>query len=450
MNLIQNIKIVCFVLIILLGSLGCSSTENDEPSTGNEAIEIQQILTLGGTRNESAQSVVSTSDGGYAVLGYTQSMDEDILNKTNNSYDYILLKFSAEGEQQWQKIYGGTDDDRGQDIIVTNDGGYAIIGSSKSSDNDVSANAGYNDFWLAKLNTTGTILWEKPLGYAGADSAFSVIQTQDQGYLLSGVLDVSASEGEGNSRINMQRHAGGDYWVIKLDTDGNLQWSRYFGGTFTDTAYDAVETQNGNFIIVGSSDSEDVDINNNKGSYDFWVLKVSSSGTLIWEKSYGGSEIDEARAITGTQDGNFIIVGDSRSNDVDISSNNGAADIWAIKINSDGDVLWENSYGGSGFDGVQSIYKTQNNDFIVAGNSRSDNGDLTNNNGQNDAWLFKINTHGTLKAQSSLGGSDIDLLMDVTELENGTIIGVGNSNSSNLDLPDNKGFTDILILNAIQ
>ena len=248
----------------------------------------------------------------------------------------------------------------------------------------------------------------------------------------------------------MQRHAGGDYWVIKLDTGGNLQWSRYFGGTFTDTAYDAVETQNGNFIIVGSSDSEDIDINNNKGSYDFWVLKVSSSGTLIWEKSYGGSEIDEARAITGTQDGNFIIVGDSRSNDVDISSNNGAADIWAIKINSDGDVLWENSYGGSGFDGVQSIYKTQNNDFIVAGNSRSDNGYLTNNNGQNDAWLFKINTHGTLKAQSSLGGSDIDLLMDVTELENGTIIGVGNSNSSNLDLPENKGFTDILIINTSQ
>jgi hypothetical protein len=333
---------------------------------------------------------------------------------------------------------------------VTNDGGYAIIGSSKSSDNDVSANAGYNDFWLAKLNTTGTILWEKSLGYAGADSAFSVIQTQDQGYLLSGVLDVSASGGEGNSRINTQRHAGGDYWVIKLDTGGNLQWSRYFGGTFTDTAYDAVETQNGNFIIVGSSDSEDIDINNNNGSYDFWVLKVSSSGTLIWEKSYGGSEIDEARAITGTQDGNFIIVGDSRSNDVDISSNNGAADIWAIKINSDGDVLWENSYGGSGFDGVQSIYKTQNNDFIVAGNSRSDNGYLTNNNGQNDAWLFKINTHGTLKAQSSLGGSDIDLLMDVAELENGTIIGVGNSNSSNLDLPENKGFTDILIINASQ
>ena len=450
MTLIQNIKIVCFVLIILLGSVGCSSTENDQPSTGNEAIEIQQILTLGGTRNESAQSVVSTSDGGYAVLGYTQSMDEDILNKTTNSYDYLLLKFSADGEQQWQKIYGGTDDDRGQDIIVTNDGGYAIIGSSKSSDNDVSANAGYNDFWLAKLNSTGTILWEKSLGYAGADSAFSVIQTQDQGYLLSGVLDVSASGGEGNSRINMQRHAGGDYWVIKLDTGGNLQWSRYFGGTFTDTAYDAVETQNGNFIIVGSSDSEDIDINNNKGSYDFWVLKVSSSGTLIWEKSYGGSEIDEARAITGTQDGNFIIVGDSRSNDVDISSNNGAADIWAIKINSDGDVLWENSYGGSGFDGVQSIYKTQNNDFIVAGNSRSDNGYLTNNNGQNDAWLFKINTHGTLKAQSSLGGSDIDLLMDVTELENGTIIGVGNSNSSNLDLPENKGFTDILIINASQ
>ena len=101
----------------------------------------------------------------------------------------------------------------------------------------------------------------------------------------------------------MQRHAGGDYWVIKLNPLGELEWSRYFGGTYSDTAYGAAQTQNGNYLIIGSSDSNDVDINNNKGSYDFWTIKLSSSGDLIWEKSFGGSEIDEAKAIAATNDG---------------------------------------------------------------------------------------------------------------------------------------------------
>ena len=211
------------------------------------------------------------------------------------------------------KVYGGSDDDRGEDLITTNDGGYAILGSSKSNDGDVSNNSGSNDFWVAKLDASGTIIWEKSFGYVGADSAFSIIQTQDNGFLLSGVLDVSASDGAGNNRMNMERHAGGDYWVIKIDAMGELQWSRYFGGTFTDTAYDSVQTQDGNFPIRMGSDSDDVDINNNKGTYDFWVVKLNNTGTLLWEKSFGGTEIDEARAITTTADGNFFVAGDSRS-----------------------------------------------------------------------------------------------------------------------------------------
>lgn len=448
MRLLQNIKTTCVILTSLFVFSACDSTDDEQPTPSVNPIEIQETLTLGGTKNESGQSVVSTSDGGYAILGYTQSMDEDILNKTDTSYDYWLLKFNAAREQEWQKVYGGSNDDRGQDIIRTNDSGYAIVGTSKSNDNDVTTNAGSNDFWLVKLNDSGEIQWEKSLGYAGSDSAFSVLLTQDDGYLISGVLDVTASNGAGNNRTNMQRHAGGDYWAIKLNNLGELQWSRYFGGTFTDTAYDAIETQNGNFIIVGSSDSNDVDISNNKGTYDFWVLKLSSSGDLIWEKSFGGSEIDNARAITATNDGNYLIVGDTRSNDVDVSSNNGAADIWAIKINTNGDLVWEKTFGGSSFDGVQAIHKTQNGGFIIAGNSRSADGNLTKNNGQNDAWLLKINEQGNIVVQSSVGGSDVDLLMDVTQLDDGTIIGVGNSNSSDFDILEHKGFTDLLIITA--
>ena len=375
-------------------------------------------------------------------------MDGDISNKTDTSFDYWLLKFDASGQEQWQKIYGGSDDDRGEDLITTNDGGYAILGSSKSNDGDVSNNSGSNDFWVAKLDASGTIIWEKSFGYVGADSAFSIIQTQDNGFLLSGVLDVSASDGAGNNRMTMERHAGGDYWVVKIDAMGDLQWSRYFGGTFTDTAYDSVQTQDGNFLIMGSSDSDDVDIINNKGTYDFWVVKLNNTGTLLWEKSFGGSEIDEARAITTTADGNFFIAGDSRSNDIDLSTNNGAADVWIIKINSDGDLLWEKTFGGSSFDGVKAIYKTQNNEFLVAGNSRSSDGNLTKNNGQNDAWIFKINAQGNVMWQKTIGGNDVDLLMGITELNNGSIVGVGNTNSSDIDISENKGFSDVLIIKA--
>ena len=443
----QNIKYFYFAYLCVL--LSCESDNIVATNITNQNAEIEKIFTLGGTKNESGQSVVNTPDGGYAVLGYTQSMDLDVFNKTNNSYDYWLIKFDEFGNQEWQKVYGGSDDDRGREIIVTNDGGYAIIGSSKSQDGDVSSNSGFNDFWVLKISNSGNIIWERSFGYSGSDNGFSIIQTHDNGYLISGVIDVTSSDGQGNNRLSLNRHAGGDYWVIKINSAGILQWSRYFGGTFTDTSYALSETQTGNFIIVGSSDSDDIDINNNKGTYDFWVLKISSSGDLIWEKSFGGSEIDEARDITITENGDFLIVGDSRSFDTDVLYNNGAADIWIIKINSDGELIWERTYGGTSFDGVQSIQKTMNNDYIVAGNSRSSDINLENNNGQNDAWFFKIDSQGVLKWQNSVGGSDIDLLMDIAELENGTIIAVGNSNSNDLDIAENKGFSDLLIIEAI-
>ena len=443
----QNIKYFYFAYLCVLFS--CESDNVVATNITNQNAEIEKIFTLGGTKNESGQSVVNTPDGGYAVLGYTQSMDLDVFNKTNNSYDYWLIKFDEFGNQEWQKVYGGSDDDRGREIIVTNDGGYAIIGSSKSQDGDVSSNSGFNDFWVLKISNSGNLIWEKSFGYSGSDNGFSIIQTHDNGYLISGVIDVTSSDGQGNNRLSLNRHAGGDYWVIKINSVGILQWSRYFGGTFTDTSYALSETQTGNFIIVGSSDSDDIDINNNKGTYDFWVLKISSSGDLIWEKSFGGSEIDEARDITITENGDFLIVGDSRSVDTDVLYNNGAADIWIIKINSDGELIWERTYGGTSFDGVQSIQKTMNNDYIVAGNSRSSDVNLENNNGQNDAWFFKIDFQGVLKWQNSVGGSDIDLLMDIVELENGTIIAVGNSNSNDLDIAENKGFSDLLIIEAI-
>lgn len=406
---------------------------------------ISFVKTLGGSLNESAQSVLKTTDGGYAILGYTQSIDGDIINKTNESFDFWLLKFDKDDTLQWQRNYGGTDDDRGLDMIQTQDGGYAILGYSKSTDGNLTENAGANDFWVCKLNASGTIIWQKSYGFLGADIGYAITETNDNGYLITGVLDVSASNGQGNSKANGTLHAGGDYWAIKLDINGEKQWSKFFGGTFTDTPYDVVQTKNDNYIIVGSSDSDDVDIKNNKGTYDFWVVNISEDGNLLWEKSFGGSEIDEAWGVTISNDDNLIIIGDTRSGDKDVSKNNGAADIFVIKISTDGDLLWEKSFGGTNFDTARSITKTSDGGFLISGNSRSSDIDLTNNNGQNDALILKLSNSGNLEWQKTIGGSNTDLAFDVTELSDGTIIVVGESNSSDIDIPENKGFSDLLI-----
>lgn len=432
-----------FFLIVSLSLIVNSCTSNVENITSENITST--ITTLGGTNNDSAQSIAKTNDGGYALLGFTQSTDGNIEDKITTGYDYWVLKYNAAHELEWSKTYGGSAADRGTDIIQTSDGGFALIGSSQSSDEDVSNNEGSKDYWMVKLNASGAIVWQKSFGFSGLDDGFSLIQTNDSGYLLTGVLDVTASGGLGNSRTSTTLHAGGDYWIIKLDAGGEKQWSKYFGGTFTDTPYSSIQTEDDGYIIVGSSDSNDVDINNNKGTYDFWIAKIDASGVLIWEKSFGGSQIDEARDIINSGDGNYLIVGDSRSNDFDISSNNGAADLWIIKISPNGDLIWEKSFGGSNFDAGRSVYKTTDNGFLICGSSRSSNGDLNINQGQNDVWVFKIDSDANLQWQKSFGGSGIDFAYDVTQLNNDTIIVVGDSNSTD-NMIENKGFTDLLIV----
>lgn len=441
MKTFNKLKILFIFTVLIL--FNCKS--DDDNITNPPSEELELAITYGGSKNDNAQSISKTSDGGYIILGYSQSMDGDIIDKDNESYDYWAIKFDASHNLEWSKTYGGSGDDRGNTIIQTLDSGYAILGYSTSNDLDVTVNAGAQDYWIAKLNEDGVLVWQKSFGYLGSDIGYTLLQSTDGGYLITGVLDVTASGGEGNTRHSNTRHAGGDYWAIKLDALGNREWSRYYGGSFTDAPYDAIQTSDNGYIIVGSSDSDDVDISNNKGTYDFWIIKISETGTLIWERSYGGSEIDEARGIVESGDGNYLIVGDTRSSDFDVSINNGAADLWLIKINPEGNLLWEKNYGGSSFDVARSI-ENVNNSFIISGSSRSSDGDITINQGQNDAWLLEVDSSGNLIRQKTVGGSQIDFCYDATKLDTNTIIAVGESNSSDGDIQENKGFTDLLIV----
>jgi len=433
-----------FILSLYL-FFNCS--KDDAPVNSEQVIilgDLDAAKTLGGSKNDVFNSLVKTADGGYAILGYTQSKDGDVTTKVDENFDFWLLKYAADNTLLWSRTFGGSKDDRGADIIQTQDGGFALLGYSQSTDQDVSLNAGSQDFWFIKLTADGAISWQKTFGFSGADYGTVLTETNDNGYLITGVLDVTASGGLGNEN-KAQRHAGGDIWAIKLNNIGDLEWSKYYGGSFTDTALGIEKTADNGFIIVASSDSNDSDITNNKGTYDFWVFRITSEGVLVWEQNFGGSEIDEARAISASGDGNFIIVGDTRSADVDVSNNNGAADIWILKISPAGILIWEKTIGAAGFDVARSISKTQDNGFLISGSSRSSAAGFINQ-GQNDALLIKINSEGVIEWQETAGGSEIDFLYDAVELNNSTIIAVGESNSADGDISENKGFSDGLII----
>lgn len=438
----REFKKIVFLLIVAAYLFGCDKKEifiSEQPAS------VSFVKTFGGAKNESARSVLKTQDGGYAVFGYTQSIDGDVVStKTTIQYDFWLLKFDAHDNLEWQKTYGGSNDEKGYKIIQTQEGGFAVIGYSKSSDGDLTINEGFEDVWVLKLNALGSIEWKTNTGFSGSDKGFSIIQTSDGGYFLGAVLDVTASGGLGNSKT-LNRHAGGDFWGVKISNSGTIEWRKYFGGTNTETCYDVIEVVDG-YLLIGSSDSLDVDIKNNKGSYDFWVVKIDENGTLVWEKSFGGKEIDESYQIIKTIGNNFLIIGETRSSDQDISNQNGGADVWVLKIDSNGEILWEKTYGGSSFDGAKAITSTNDGNYLIAGNTRSVDNDVTSNNGENDIWVLKISPSGNLIWQKTIGGSGIDLANDIVELNDNSILVVGESNSNDKDVKGNKGFTDLLIV----
>nr|WP_298995902.1 hypothetical protein [uncultured Allomuricauda sp.] len=438
------------LLVIIIGFCSCNNSDDNETASMSFDFlgELDWVQSFGGSGEDTAQSVIQTSDGGYAVLGFTNSTDGDLAGKSLNVNDYWLLKLDADGNLQWNKTYGGSKDDRGQSVIQTNDGGYAIVGYAMSDDGDGSNNEGFHDNWILRLDASGTILWEKSFGFSGHDHSYDVVQTSDGGFFFSGFLDVTSSEGEGNTGKSpyLTRHGVGEFWGTRLDANGDLIWRRYFGGTNNDRSFGVVEANDGGLVMVGASESDDFDISNSKGSYDFWVVKVSAKGEMLWEKSFGGTGIDKAYAVVKTQDNAYAIVGNTFSVDTDISKNNGESDVWLIKVSDSGDLLWEKTFGGTAFDAARGLGTTADGGFVIAGNSKSLDGNATQNNGENDLWIIKTDAEGNVLFEKSFGGADLDFGFDALEDAEGNLVLVGESSTALSSNKEHQGSTDLVIL----
>jgi hypothetical protein len=390
---------------------------------------------FGGTGTDAAKSIKQTSDGGYISVGFTESIDGDV-TLNHGGDDVWVQKVNIKGELEWQKCYGGSLDDRGRAIITTADGGYLISGMTSSNDGDVSGNhtssSGYSDAWLFKINSKGAIQWQKCYGSIGSESAECVIQSIDGGYVFSGYCEVNNGDVSGN-------HGNWDIWCVKVNSNGNIQWQKSFGGTGEDRCHKIKATNDGGYIISGYTVSFNGDVVGNHGNKDVWILKLSSTGTLQWQKCFGGINIDEAQGLSLTADGGYIFAGSSFSSDGDVSFNNGNGDVWVVKINNKGILEWQKSYGGSNFDYAHEILQMSDGGYIITANTTSKDINVTGHHGSNDGWILKIDSYGTLIWQKCIGSSGYDDGNDIQITSDGGFIVAGYGAKNNGDVSGSHG-----------
>jgi len=424
----QNMKNLLFTSIVTLLSVTFSLAQ---PT-------VQWQKSVGGTGNDYAESIQQTNDGGYIVVGISYSNDGDVSGNQGAS-DCWVVKLNAFGTIEWEKSMGGSGDDNARLIQQTNDGGYIFIGPSDSNDGDVSGNHGNLDYWAVKLTSTGVIEWQKSLGGTGYEYAQYIQQTSDGGYIAAGSSFSNDGDVSGN-------HGGFDCWVVKLNNEGTIVWQKSLGGLSNDEAESIQQTNDGGFILAGHSDSNDGDVSGNHGGPDYWVVKLSSIGTIEWQKSLGGTGSDQAKSVQQTNDGGYIVAGYTSSNDGDVSVNYGYLDYWVVKLNSLGTIEWQKTLGGSDFDLAQSIQQTNDGEYIVAGYSYSNDVDVQSSQGNQDFWVVKLSSIGTVEWEKSLGGSGLENASSIQQTNEGGFIVAGSSNSNDGDVSGNQGNFDYWVV----
>ncbi len=346
----------------------------------------------------------------------------------NFLYSFWILQFFVVIEPvkaqniQWQRCYGGTSDDDAKCIIQTFDGNILFTGRVSSNDRDALGNQGQS-LWSVKLDQIGNILWSKYYGATlGSEHGYSVIETQDHGFLYFG--DASR-----NGQIVSGIHGFSDYWILKTDSIGNFEWQKCIGGFDVEYPSTIKSTMDGGYIVIGSTDSFDGDIDSAYGNQDAFVAKLNSSGSLEWTKILGGLGHDIGNDILSTNDGGYFAVCGVDGFAYPYPGNHGGADGVLYKLDSVGNILWERSYGGSGADVAERIISTSDGNFVIGAITSSQDGDITGVPVAEDLWLFKIDNAGTILWDYCYGEYQNDGLGDLKETSDHGFIACGTTGS---------------------
>ena len=402
--------------------------------------EIDWAYNYGGSQRDWGNDIALTDDGGYIVSGYSRSSNLDV-GGNNGDWDFWVIRLDEEGQMLWETNLGGSINDEATSVEQTSDGGFVVAGSTYSNDGNVAFNNGDEDFWVTKLSANGNLQWERSYGGSDVDRAEAIRQTPDGGYVVAGF---SASQ---NGDVG-DNYGNFDCWVIRLDSNGNLLWEKNYGGSGADWAYELDLTNDGGYIFAGSTISDDDDVSDNNGFYDYWVVKIDDSGNLLWENNFGGAGEDRAYAVYTTANGDYLVGGSSYSNNFDVSGNNGGSDFWVLRLDNNGALLWERNLGGMGSEWAWGLDATIDDGLVVCGRTNTGNGsgDVSGTNGGIDFWLVKLDSDGQLEWENTYGGSSNEVPYSVTQTPDEGFVLAGYSQSSDGDVVDNYGDWDYWVL----
>ncbi len=291
-------------------------------------------------------------------------------------YIVLFLFFTSLSAQTvpdtlWTRTFGGGQYEWGRMVQQTNDGGYIIVGET------LSFGAGNYDIWLIKTDCNGYIEWDETYGGLNEDRGYSVQQTNDNGYIIGGTT--------GSYGMGMY-----DFWLIKTDDNGVIEWDETYGGTGWEWCYSVLQTSDGGYITVGAKDPSGM------GLFDVLLIKTDSLGNSEWTKTFGGDTADYGTCVQQTVDGGYIIVGDT------YSFGAGSRDIWLIKTDENGNEQWTNTFGGSDSDRGTCVRQTSDDGFIITGYTKSFGA------GDDDVWLIKTDNSGNIDWENTFGGTDPD------------------------------------------
>lgn len=357
---------------------------------------------FGGTSLDYLKVVEPTTDGGYILGGWSASDSSG--DKTQNgwgSFDFWIVKINGDGVKQWDKRFGGDRDDVLTCLQQTKDGGYILGGKSKSRINGdkTEDSRGSTDFWAVKINANGVKQWDKCYGGREEDEMYALKQTADGGYIFAG----TSESGIGGDKTQASKGED-DYWVIKTDANGIKQWDKDFGGDEDDYLYSLDQTKDGGYILGGKSnsgisgDKTEANWDPTNETSDYWVVKITATGIKQWDKRFGGANVDVLYTLQQTNNLGYILGGFSSSglSGDKSQAGQGTSDFWIVKINDRGKKQWDKRFGGTNREGLFSLRQTSDSGYILGGKSFSNiSGDKTQQNrditeATPDFWMVKL------------------------------------------------------------
>jgi hypothetical protein len=406
--------------------------------------QIEWHRNLGGSGTDIFTSIDTLTDGGFILTGRTSSNNADVSGNKGGT-DVWVVKISSTGTLEWQRCYGGSNDEGGREIIRTNDGGYILIGSTNSSNGDVSGLHGMDsDIWVLKLSQNGSVQWQKCYGGTASDVGESILQTADGGFLFTG--SVNSNDGDVFGHHSPNNRFDKDGWLVKINTTGIIEWQKCFGGTSDDWFNDLLLTNSGEFYAAGYSQSVDGDLASIGTNRNALLVRFRSNGTINWIKRFGGSAFELFNSINQINANEFLLNMQTASTDGDVIGNHGDDDACIMRIDSLGTIKSLKCYGGNGEEETAS-YPTWDGGFMIYGLTVSNNnGDVSGYKGGSDLWLLKTTNTGSPEWQRCLGGTGDEFAHRLLQTRDKGFVVAGYTNSTNGDISGNKGGTDAWII----